>query len=80
MNDIFNLSPNDAMNHLLLDVKPYSNESYLYFTFPLYGGGNGWFNVPGGYVDCSLRNQNLSKFNHNTDAKNYRKRIEEKLK
>ncbi|MCL2019436.1 MAG: cellulose binding domain-containing protein [Oscillospiraceae bacterium] len=63
-----------SIAHLLLDVVPYSDESVVSLGSVILTGehGKGWFNVPGGYVDCSARSENLNRFNNNISAQQFR--------
>lgn len=62
-------SPSDMLKHAYLDVMPYTDEWYITSLFPFYGGGKGWFNVPGVSVDCSARGENLDIYGDNEEAK-----------
>jgi Mg-chelatase subunit ChlD len=55
------------IDHLILDVVPYSNEFLVSLGGVFFTGypGRGWFNTPGIFVDVASRGKNLDRYNEN---------------
>lgn len=68
-------NPSDKYYHGKLDVAPYSDE----FIYGVLYEPKGWCNIPGVKIDFQARSKNLSNYEHSTEAKEYRNRIEEIL-